>query len=300
MDSAQDAAITGSNMVISMRSMSEKELEMVFTWSAREGWNPGKYETAAFYAINPSGYTLLTINNVPAACLLSVRYTNKYAFMALYIVKPEFRGKGFGKMLWDKVMHSLADCETVGFSGVLERVEDYKKAGFKPYFFDMRWYGKPKFSDKQKGVTNNIVLKKITEIPFMQLVDYDAKIFAIQRENFLAKWIEMPLSFASVAINDMGEICGYGVICTSAEGYKVAPLYADSELIAEELLRDLCNSVSHETTIFIDTPEINSCAVDLVKRLGLQEVFKTMRMYRGLPLPTQDEKMFGLTGLELG
>jgi len=292
--------ILDSRAGVSIRSMSKSDLQLVLDWSAKEGWNPGKHELEPFYAINPKGYMLLTIDDEPVACLLNIRYSQNYAFMGLYIVQPKFRGKGYGKMLWDFVMNSLADCKTVGFSGVLGRVEDYKKSGFVPYGYDTRWYGLPVFPQNEVKSANHISIKKITDILFEKLVDYDARVFAVRRENFLVKWFAMSEAHALVAVDDNDVICGYGVISATTEGYKIAPLYAESESIAEKLFGSLCRCVGNIKTIYIDTAESNPSAATLVRRAGLEKILSTMRMYRGQPPETQNEKMFGLTALELG
>ena len=64
--------------------------------------------------------------------------------------------------------------------------------------------------------------------------------FGVERHSFLSKWLRIPGKHGRVAINSEGSIVGYAVAQPSfvkAEGYKSGPLFADSEAIAEKLLK---------------------------------------------------------------
>jgi hypothetical protein len=92
---------------------------------------------------------------------------------------------------------------------------------------------------------------------------------------------------------------GYATIRQCRTGYKIGPLFADDERIAERLFAALTGRHRGQP-IFIDIPEVNRPAMALAERNGLGPVFETARMYRGempqLPL----ERTFGITTLELG
>ena len=52
--------------------------------------------------------------------------------------------------------------------------------------------------------------------------------------------------------------------------------------------------------MFIDIPEPNTAAIDMVRRLGFAPSFETARMYLG-PMPDLPlDAIFGITTLELG
>ena len=47
-------------------------------------------------------------------------------------------------------------------------------------------------------------------------------------------------------------------------------------------------------------PEVNSLALELVKRHNMKVVFKTARMYKGVTHELPVERIFGITTFELG
>ena len=58
------------------------------------------------------------------------------------------------------------------------------------------------------------------------------------------------------------KLAGYGVIRACQIGFKIGPLFADEETIAEDLFNSLSGKVTGET-IFLDAPEANSAAIAL-------------------------------------
>ena len=68
---------------------------------------------------------------------------------------------------------------------------------------------------------------------------YDTKVFGFERHAFLSKWLRMIGSHACVAIDSESSIVGYTVARPTfiKESYKIGPLFADSEAIAEKLLK---------------------------------------------------------------
>lgn len=78
----------------------------------------------------------------------------------------------------------------------------------------------------------------------------------------------------------MEKLAGYGVIRKCRRGYKIGPLFADREEIAETLFLALTGRIPGEE-FFLDIPEPNAAAGLLVRRHNMQSVFETARMYSG-------------------
>ena len=92
---------------------------------------------------------------------------------------------------------------------------------------------------------------------------------------------------------------GFAVIRKVNVGYKIGPLFADNDWIAEELYRACLNSAQGEP-IYFDIPVINKGAVQLVKKYKAKYTFECARMYYG-PVPKiKIDKVFGITTFELG
>lgn len=277
-----------------IRTMSENEFaDIAIKWADEEGWNPGLNDADCFYTADPKGFFAGELNGEIISCISAVNYDEKFSFMGFYIVKPKYRGKGFGMELFNKAL-AYAGARVIGGDGVLERIEDYKKLGFKPAYKNRRYQA---FGTGKKEPAAE--LKTITEIDFKQLCAYDDKIFPASRHAFLECWIKQPRA-AGYAFMDKNKFAGYGMIRPCFKGYKIGPLFADSVFAAEKILNALLGSVPQGEEVFFDVSEINEPAVSLAEKNKMKVVFETMRIYLNGAVAAPIKKVFGVTSFELG
>ena len=100
--------------------------------------------------------------------------------------------------------------------------------------------------------------------------------FPSPRPQFLKCWIDQPEG-AALAVVKGSRVAGYGVIRQCRTGYKIGPLFADNEHVAENLFAALKSHVPSEP-LFLDTPEVNPAAVELAEAT---EVFLTLFNNKG-------------------
>ena len=276
-----------------IRTASRKELDLMVEWAAKEGWNPGLYDADCFYAQDPNGFFVGTLNNKVVATVSAVRYGNSYGFMGFYIVKPEFRGKGYGMQLFQHAWNYLGN-RNKGADGVLENLEKYAKIGLKLEHLNARYQG---FGTGAGKLGQNIAMLK--KIDFETVAKYDDYVFGFKRRKFLKCWISQPESHAYGFIKNE-KLLGCGVIRKCFEGYKIGPLFAENPSVANELFDSLTGSIGKKDKVFFDIPEVNKNALAIVKKHKMKKVFATGRIYtKGQPkFPL--EKCYGITTFELG
>ena len=96
------------------------------------------------------------------------------------------------------------------------------------------------------------------------------------------------------------QIQGYGMIRKCRTGYKIGPLFAEDFIVADDLFQSLVSSVSEDSPVFLDIPEINPLAVKLVSKYAMEKNFTTARMYTKVPPKLPIERIFGVTTYEVG
>ena len=109
----------------------------------------------------------------------------------------------------------------------------------------------------------------------------------------------MPDSHALGFVRD-DRLVGYGIVRRCQQGFKVGPLFADNEMIADQILLGLSERVPATEPIFLDIPEVNPLAISLAERYGMTKVFETARMYTGNFPDIEISGVFGVTTFELG
>lgn len=274
-----------------IRVMTRSDVDLAVEWAAQEGWNPGLHDADCFYYTDPDGFFVGELDGEPIGCISAVAYRDNFGFMGFYIMKPEYRGKGYGIQIWNRAMEYLRG-RNIGLDGVVAQQENYRKSGFKLAYRNIRYEGITSFADSS-GTMN------LSNIPFKELLDYDKKMFSLARPEFLKLWIIQPEG-AALGIRKDGALAGYGVIRACRKGFKIGPLFADNEDIAERLFNALVSKVPENEPVFLDTPEPNKASTTLAERHGMKKVFETARMYTGNTDILPVERVFGVTSFELG
>lgn len=277
-------------MNFSIRQASLADIQTMILWAKEEGWNPGLQDHLAFPIADPNGFFMGYVDNNPIASISAVKYSDKYGFMGFYIVKPEFRGNGYGFSLWNQAINYLQGCN-VGLDGVIAQQENYKKSGFKLAHRNIRYGGQAPLSI----LPNNLIAMR--NIPFNVILEYDQTIFKSNRAAFLSAWLS--LADAAFAVVKNNRLLGYGSIRKCYDGYKIGPLFANNFEIAEQIFLGLCN-IANQQPVFIDLPETNAAGIKLIESYGFKPAFETARMYTKSFDNLELEKVFGITSFELG
>lgn len=275
-----------------IRTMSREEVNIAVDWAAAEGWNPGLDDAVCFYNADPNGFLVGLLNGEPIATISVIKYGLSFGFLGFYIVKPEFRGNGYGIQIWNAGMEYLAE-RNVGLDGVVDQQENYKKSGFQLAYRNMRFEGKGGNGVKIEGI------ETVGDDILNSIIDYDRQFFPEERTTFLKCWLSRENAKALAKI-ESGEIKGFGVIRKCGIGYKIGPLFADSPKIADELYNSLISGIGEEEKVYLDIPEINDEARKLVKKYNMNLVFETARMYTGVFPDLPIDGLFGVTTFELG
>ena len=271
-----------------IRTLSLAEVETLVAWAAGEGWNPGLRDAAAFHAADPQGFLGAFVEGRMAAGISAVDYGG-FGFIGLYICRPDMRGRGYGRAVWDAGMARLSQT-TVGLDGVPAQQANYRSMGFAPDYRTFRFSGRLPAA----GLSAEVHPVEPDLLP--ALGEFDRRFFPAARPSFLEGWLAPP----NIALAKIGEggIQGYGVVRECREGFKIGPLFAVDEIAAADLLAALNAQCPGE--VQIDVPEDKENFADLLLRAGFSRGFETARMYRG-PAPELDGSgIFGISTLELG
>ncbi|NLU73558.1 GNAT family N-acetyltransferase [Streptomyces sp. HNM0575] len=286
----RDAA--GADGLVVAAATSEEWLQ-VEEWAAEEAWNPGLVDTACFHPTDPGGFFLGRSEGEAVSAVSVVNYSDTYAFLGYYLVRPALRGKGLGMATWQQALPH-AGARTVGLDAVLAQQENYARSGFSPAYHTCRYGGR----STSAGAPPSSVTA-VTEDHLDAVAAYDEQCFPAPRRDFLARWLHAAGHRARVLLRD-GRPAGYGVIRQARDGHRIGPLFADTPRDAEALFDALVAPLDPDDEVHIDIPLPNTAAVALATARGLAAGFETVRMYKGTPPGTSGERVFGVTSLELG
>ena len=271
-------------------------LKILLKWAEKEGWNPGTYDADVYWATDSEGYYGYYYKGDLIAGGSIVSYNKEFGFMGFFIVKPEYRSCGIGRKLWyqrrDALLLRLNKGASIGMDGVVSMQPFYQKGGFEIAFRDIRY--------EKKGVPFRIDgnIHPIEEDDISSILAYDKQCFGFSRPQFMVPWLKLPgnKTFKYVE-ND--QVKGFSIVRKANTGYKICPLFADNENIAEELYKACLNSVIGEP-LYIDIPTINQGSLNLIKEYKVKYIFECARMYYGKFPNIEIDKVYGVTTFELG
>ena len=276
-----------------IKTMSRREIDIAIEWAAEEGWNPGLHDADCYFTADPNGFLIGLLGDEPIATISVIKYDDSFGFLGFYIVKSEYRDKGYGIQIWNAGLKYLEGLN-IGLDGVVAQQENYKKSGFKLAYRNIRYEGigggtPPKNSE----------IVELSTLPFETVGTYDQPFFPAKRSQYTKSWINQPECHA-LGIMQNGNLAGYGVIRKCRNGCKIAPLLADNPELAETLFLALKSRAISSDPIFLDIPEVNEAAVAMAEKYKMKVSFETARMYTGefpdIPL----NRLFGVASFEIG
>lgn len=272
--------------------MSENEVEVAIQWAKAEGWNPGINDGHCFYQTDSEGFFAGKLKGEIIAVGSAVAYDDSFGFCGFYIVDEKYRHQGYGLELTRERLNYMGG-RNVGIDGVLDMCDKYTRLGYQMAHKNCRYRGQLVLAK----IADNAIFSA-DQIDFEKLVEYDARHFPARRQRFLECWLKQKNAFTAVYIQN-DDVLGLGVARACFDGYKIGPLFADDERIADVLFNHLVHHIDGAPFV-LDIPETNDHAKALVSEYGLSLVFETARMYlRGEPdLPL--DNIYGITSFELG
>ena len=276
--------------MITYRHATCSELANVLDWAADEGWNPGTGDASAFFQADPNGFFVAEdASGALLAAISVVNHSDSFAFLGLYIVRPNHRGKGIGLGLWRHALKHAGE-RTIGLDGVEAQQHNYEASGF------AHAGGTTRFSGfVERAVDRDIHAAASEDIPWM--IEQEAVASGVAKPGYLRAWFSPAATRHSLILKKADRPSAVCTVRQCRSGAKIGPLVAESPPDANRL-------IAHAATMFegpitLDVPETSTGLADLCKRLGLTPGFKTARMYRG-PFATTKHKHFSVSSLELG
>lgn len=281
---------------LKLQLLGKQGVKTLVDWAREEGWNPGEHDLEVFHRTDPEGFYGFYIDDELIGGGAVVSYKGEFGFMGLFIVRPDLRGRGIGEKLWhlrrDLLIQRLNKDAAIGMDGVVAMQPFYEKGGFRIAFRDERYecYGRKTDPDEHVSV--------ILTADRNRILEYDKGCFGFDRTVFMNEWLSMPDSRAfKYTMGD--DLLGFTVIRKVHSGYKIGPLFADDEKVAEALYL-ACLDHAPDQPVYLDVPVPNESALNMMKKYDARYVFECARMYHGKPPGLDIDKIFGITTFELG
>ena len=274
-----------STFAVRRAGSSEEIKSIMIGLGEKEGWIFGKHDHQIIFDADPTGHFIGELDGRPISCISVVKHGNSFAFIGLYIVDKEYRGKGFGLKTFQAGMASLEQEDyTCGLCAMPGKEHLYEKCGFKKYAEVKRCEITASERLQSATLPEGITIKPINDVSFDQVSKYDSYASGMPHDAYLHSLLSSPEHYGFVALNDTNNIVGLIVLRKATdEKWIVAPLYANNIDIAKYLLK-----VAMERCPTNDAITMEGCTAEIYTSIdGLSGQFSLTLMFNKFPAPDQ-------------
>jgi GNAT superfamily N-acetyltransferase len=127
---------------IEIKVMQQADIPFVVEMTAAEGWGHSEADIGRLLALSPDGCFVAWDRDERIGTITSTRYED-FAFVAVLIVREEYRGHGIGRRLLERAIDYLRSqgVSTIELDGVLKAVPLYRRLDFRDKYLSLRFHG---------------------------------------------------------------------------------------------------------------------------------------------------------------
>ena len=207
-------------MTPSMRTATANDMGLILDWAAAEGWNPGLDDAATFHAADPDGFFVAEDETGLVAAISVVNHSYSFAFLGLYLCRPDRRGRGIGLALWQHALAHAGD-RIVGLDGVAAQQGNYARSGFALVGSTTRLVG-----PVAEPVGDAPRLRAATPADIAPLAALDADANGVDRPRFITAWLTQTGSRRTVVKDGPDGPVGFATARLCRTDCKVGPVVA--------------------------------------------------------------------------
>ena len=281
-----------------LRTMTKLDVPAGLRLNRLAGWNQTDADWHRFLDAGPDGCFVAEEEARVCGTATTINYENRFAWIGMVLVDPEFQKRGIGTQLLNKTIEYLdhQKIPTMKLDATPQGQPLYAKLGFVPEYEIERWILRRSLNTSP-GASHSSHSQ--TEGQVDLLVKFDRKLFGADR-SFLLNSLRCSFPTLTTNIWSNGLLQGYAFGRSGLFADHLGPWVANSRATAEHLLLEFLARSSRET-LLVDCLSSNSVAIELLRSHGFTRSRLLTRMFRGPNAhPGNRESLFAIVGPEFG
>ena len=307
-----NGALQQKNFVIRNATSAAEVRSVIIKLAELEGWRPAIDDPDIYYNTDPSGFFIGELDGKPIGSMSAVKYGQTYAFGGLLIVQKEYRRHDYGLNLFEHAFQSVPSTYNDSGDGVLKMLPFYRKYGLVETYRTCRVEVDIAYSTamlEECAPPPAVIIQPAKQVEFDKLSAYDNTAFGAPHHRFLQGLLDGPNTITLAATSTAGEVVGFVAArktIIEEEGWKIAPLYADSEQIVRAILKEVLQEMTKDSperkvaVLNLSPAEVNPAAHILAEELSATKLFDMWRMYTKGPLEFAGERVYSFGSIDLG
>ena len=275
--------------------MTLQDIHFGLELSLAAGWNQAEADWTMLLEQSALGSFIACMNGVNAGTVTTITYPERFSWVGMLLVVPEFRRLGIGTALLGAAIEALRDKGAICLDATPEGKKLYATLGFQEVYRLTRWLRKPAPLVIQPG-SGCLPLRSGI---FPAILQYDFPVFGADRSRILSalQGSAPPLAFYA---ERGGKVAGFCMGRFGSRYAHIGPVLADSLDVGRDLVLTALQS-SAPRAVIIDTTFHQPGWNELLHHLGFEEQRPFIRMSLGeFTLPAQHHKQLAIAGPEIG
>ena len=280
-----------------LRTMTPTDIPAGMRLKELAGWNQSEADWNRFLAASPDGCFVADVDGAVRGTAATISYEEKFAWVGMVLVDPEFRGKGIGTRLLQKTIEYLdnAKIPAIKLDATPLGKPIYEKLGFVTEYEIERMILK---REAVELLRQNVFFsgdRRQLEMVFKS----DREIFGADRSALLQS-LHDDAPELTLILERGNRLAGYAFGRRGSFADQMGPWMAADAQACEELLNTFLTRCNRETLI-VDCMKSHPRAGQLVRARGFSYARPLTRMYRGKnEYPGEIDALCAILGPEFG
>ncbi|HEY2820278.1 MAG TPA: GNAT family N-acetyltransferase [Candidatus Acidoferrum sp.] len=279
-----------------LRVMTQQDIPGGVRLNTVVGWNQTDADWERFLTASPNGCFVMDDNGKIVGTAATISYENRFAWIGMVLVDPEYRNRGIGTSLLRRTIEYLdaAGIPTLKLDATPAGKPLYEKLGFVTEYEIDRWILKR--TSKEQSTARNASLSA-EHLP--RIFKHDNDVFGADRSALLHS-LEERAADLTLAKWDGQDLRAYVFGRRGLFADHLGPWMARDAATAKALLSEFLHR-SPRDTIIVDALKSKPTAGELLREQGFSPVRLLTRMYRGPnAFPGKPNSLYAIVGPEFG
>jgi len=262
-----------------LRTMTKHDIPAGIRLKELAGWNQTAADWNRFLDASPAGCFVAEVEGEVRGTATTISFENKFAWIGMVLVDPEYRSRGIGTKLLERTIDYLDQQKmpTMKLDATPQGKPLYEKLGFVTEYGIERWVLKRPLRAGTGTADPNRVPLSTAQLE--SVLGRDRKVFGADRSSLLRSLYEKAPNYA-MSVWSSGALQGYAFGRKGSFADHLGPWMAEDSAAARPLLHGFLARSSRETLI-VDCLTANAVAVELLRTSGFSYARTLTRMVRG-------------------
>jgi GNAT superfamily N-acetyltransferase len=279
----------------SLRPMTARDLPVVMELKNLAGWNQTEADWRRYLAVYPAGCLAALHNDRLVGTVITAWYGDRFAWISMMLVHPEFRSRGIGRRLMEQALANAAGCPLIGLDATALGRPLYAKLGFVDSYTIQRMVH-PRAGRLREAQGE---VRALRHAEWSALFALDRLVFGADRTALLSCLVNERPDLARVLCHQ-SHLSGACLGRNGSNYTQIGPVIAAQVSEARSLVAAAMDMVAGQPAV-IDVPDSQPEFGQWLREVGFVPQRTLWRMFHGQARLTGDAgRQYAIAGPDLG